>query len=508
MSLPPVQIVLTHTGIPEAKAALLSVRDTLVKLEADSIRASQIASKKRLDVLKAEMEARKKISKEMQSALGGGLPSTKTASVGSIGVKKDTPFLAELQQHSSVAKSVGNGLQTLGARAGMLAIGIGALAAGVGLAVEGLKQFGGFLVNDVVKPAFALETFATQLENATFGQIKATDTMAKGRELQVRYNIDAQTAAETIGELADKTGNAKLSFELIDQIAALSKGYGADMQQLAGMAGAFSKQDKSLTANDIGAILRTQLKQGADGSITLKELAGLGGSYAQNFANMTGTVDLKAATIGAAMQTGGITGKADVSIGNINSFIKDIGTVAKNQKMTGVLNANGQVADLGEAIRQTLIKSKGNLQTLKGMGMSEPATGFITQYEAKFQEGMTKFNGDLKKAAQYATEDFEKMRTATLSEAETKKAAARVMQTSGEKMEQAFNQIKMRMTEAMPQVKLLVDALASKAPALASAALTLTNVFIAAAETIAKLIPETDTRFKRNMMAGIEGGKI
>jgi len=439
--------------------------------------------------------------------LGGG-DSTSHASVGTRGVKKQASFLDSLQQESSIAKSVGSSLGKLGSTVGMAAIGIGALAAGISLATEGLKQFGGFLISDVIKPAFALETFSTQLENSTFGSIKAADVMAKGREMQLKYNMSAMEAAETINTLADKTGNAKVAFESMDQMAALSKGYGVDMGQMADMAGAFYKQDQTLNANQLMGIIRTQLAQGGAGSITLKEIAGLSGSYTTNMGKMAGDVNAKAASLGAAMQTGGITGKADVSIGNINSFISEIGAIAKDKGMKGVLNEQGQVKDLGVAIREALMKSGGNLQKLGGMGFSKPAQDFIVQYEGAYNEGLKKFGGSAEKAAAYATEGFEKMRTATMSEADVKRASARVMATSGEKMETAVNLIKTKLMGVMPQVKVFVDVLVSKAPAIASAALTLAQAMISCANVIAKMFPDTDTRQKRALKAATESAKI
>lgn len=496
-----IKIAISQDGANEVKTALKGILETVVAIERASIVASQAASKKRIDIYKAEADAKKKIDKEFSKGVGSGTGGTRASGPGGVTGRASPPqksFFESLQKESDIVKGVSSSIAKLGTRAGLIAGAIGLMAGAVNMATEGLKQFGGYLISEVIKPAMALETFSTQIENASNGAITAAQVQEKTRGIQQRWNIDAMTAAEAASGLADKTGNVKLAFDAMEDLAMLSKAYGADLQQLSDMSASIvNLQGGNMSREDLKKIMLTQLAQGqiTGGKFTIKDIAGLGGGFLQSASMLAGNADIRAASLGAALQTGGITGKADVSMTNLNSFIRDAGKVLGK----GALNKEGQIADLGDAIRKSLIKTGGDASKIRTMGFTDTSAAFIQQYMSAFQDALKKYNGNVNKAADEATATFEKMRTATGNEAQVKAAAAKVMQTTGEQLQSALNQIKMSMVKAMPQVKAFVASLASRAPEIAKAALTLTEALIGLANFMTGLFRETDTRAAREM---------
>lgn len=273
------------------------------------------------------------------------------------------------------------------------------------------------------------------------------------------------------------------------------------MEDLSGLAAAMFK--KGMSSNELRDLMYTQLAQGQSGKITIKEIAKLGGEFTKSSAVMAGDDKVKMASIGAALQTGAITGKAEVSMSNLNAFLSQVSKASFASKVVVGKNQDGEgtIGDVGNAIRQALIATKGNMsmKAIQSTGLSDSASSFLVQYGQKFQEGLKMYGKNLEKAAEYATQDFEEMRKVSTDEMTVKAAANKVMQTSGEKFQTSINAIKAKLMQAVPEVQKFVDILADKTPAIADAALTLADILIAAAKKIGMLLPETDTRMKRRM---------
>jgi hypothetical protein len=485
----PITIALAHKGAEDVKTALRGVQDAIVELDRTSVSSGRRASAARVSSMKKEGSAREKrertenVRREYKRALGG-------AGGGDVRRASSGPALTSMPGASG-----GGGLANVIGKAGAAGAAFGVMVSAIDMASSALQEFGGFLISDVVKPSFALEKFAAQLQNSSGGAVKAQTVMDKSRAIQARWNVDAMDAAQSAATLADKTGNMDVAFAAVADNAMLSQGYGAGMGELAELSAAIFNLDQKMGKEGLQKAMFTQLAQGqvAGGRFTIKDIAGLGGELVKNASRLTGDSDSRLASIGAALQTGGITGKADVSMGNLNSFIAE---AAVKLKGTSAVNEKGQVGDLGDAIRQVLIKTGGNAGKLKSMQYSDTSTSFIMQYMNDFQEAL-KGGATAAEAAARATAVFETMRTAVANEKSVREAANLVMMTSGERYQTAINAIKDKLYSLMPQISALAGSLANKAPQLASAAMLLTRAFIAAGNLLEKLLPETDTRLKR-----------
>lgn len=470
----PVEIPIVLKGLTEAKQAIGSLRDVLVKMEIDTLKMSSNYSKKRIKVYQNEIaqkekmltSAQKLVDMQMDKGLSGGSRRT----LGSQKTGVTTP---------SFATGIGNmdmgGLAKMATFAGGVGLALGVMKGALDMAIEGLKQFGSFLLTDIVKPQFELETFAVQLENSTNGQVKAQKLMDVSNTMQAKWNINAIDAAKAIEGLINSTGDAKLGMEMIDYFAQLNKGYGADIGQLSGLASAM--YEEGMSTNDIKTLIGTQLAQGqiTGGKFTLKQVAALGGEFTRGQVNLAGNEDFRMASIGAAFQTGGIAGKSDMSMNNLNKFMEE---AAGGKGATIGKTKENQIADLGDAIRANLVASKGNANYFKTAGYSDPSQGFLKQYLSKFNEAKKGGKND-KEAATVATQTFEDMRKAVADETTIRAAANKTMQTSGEKWDSAINRIKDKLLEIMPAVEKFVDDFSKMAPDLANSALLVAQALTA-----------------------------
>lgn len=479
----PVTIALKSTGTGEVTAALRGVRDAVVGMDKATVAEVEKGSRKRIASTKNEAKVRAKIVSDLNKQINSSTGATKALS---------PPTRAPA---SPAAQASSSALDTFKGSAAA-----GLLSKGIDLVTNALTQFGGFLVNDIVKPQFALEKFATQLQNSSAGAVKAQTVMDRSRAIQARWNIDAMEAAEAAATVADKTGDMKTAFDSVETNAMLSQGYGASMGELSELSAAIYNLDQNMGAGGLQKAMFTQLAQGqvAGGRFTIKDIAGLGGELVKKASLLGGDAQSQLASIGAALQTGGITGKADVSMTNLNSFISEAASKLKGVKENGKdIVKNGKVEDLGAAIRAVLMKTGGDAGKLKGMKYSDTGQSALLNYMGEFQAALKK-GATAAEAAASATAVFEKMKSAVANEATVRAAANAVMMTAGERYNTAMNSIKDRLYGLMPQISAFTNSFVNKVPQIAGAAIALTKVFLALGSVLEKLIPEWDTRTKKS----------
>lgn len=496
--LDPIEIPVVLSGISEVKSALKSLKDELVKLERSSAKATEESSKKRIksyhdemnELKKLQDQASRKVDSDLGNTFGAGSPRGGGKRAKARGGSADNGFM----DLTGLDKVAGN-VKKFASGVGIAAAGFLALKAGVEVAAEALTQFGSFVLSDVVKPALALETFATQVENASGGQVKAQEIMDKSRALQLKYNVDAQKAAEAMASFADKTGNFKVGTEALDMISSIQKGYGGDLNQMVDMAAALFNKSKELDPNtstaDLQQLLLAQLGQGQveGGKFTFKELANLGGELTRGAGNLSGSASKRLTETSALLQAGGITGKADVSMTAVNAFLLEAPKMIKKMGGSKQVNKQGQLVDLGEALEFTLKKSGGNLQKLREKGFTDTSLSLLSQFMPRYQQAL-KGGKKPEEAAKEALEVFNRIKEATAKEADVKEAASKTMQTTGEKWDTAMNQVKIQLLDIMPEISKFVDEFTQNIPQIADAAKTVAEALVAFAQLVLKLIPE------------------
>ena len=500
----PITIALQQDGLNDVKAALRDVQDAIAALDEFSANSAKNASRSRIRNYKLEAKERERLIGEktksprsrketaqdaFNRALGGG---------GGGGVRRASngPSIAEQ------SNSTGSSLTSLATKAGVAGAAFGLMKSATEFAVDALKQFGGFLISDVIKPAFALETAAQQLENASGGQIKAAEIQEKTRSAALKHNLDPNVLLEAASRMIDLTGDAKTSFNVLDAVGTLAKSRGADPEQLAEFAASLKNFDPKASAEDIVNLLTTQLAQGDMGSVPLKEAAALGGRLTAPAAFLAGNTDVRLASMGALLQSGrkGF-GSTDELVTGIGNLINEV----TSQKMTGskkYLNSEGQIGDVAGLIGGILKETGGDAKKIGALGLSDPASKLIKAYLPTFNEAGKGEKGQA--AVETLICGFMEARTSIDREKENER---KVLQTSGEKWNATIEGLKNKLLDVMPEVQKFVDKFAEVAPQFGGALVTLAKVMVKVANFLAGIFGTDETAVDHDPATGEARGE-
>ena len=484
----PITVALKQEGVDEVKTALRDVQETIAALDSFSATSARRAGRDRVRAAKEEASERRRV-RDSESPDRRSQRSRNDARSGfrrALGESNGSSF-RRASSGPTVAEMSGGGagLSSLIGKAGAAGAAFAVFKSAIDFASDALQQFGGFLISDVIKPAFALETAAQQLENAAGGQIKASDIESKTRAAGLKHNMDPMALFEAAGKMIDLTGDAKTSFDLLDTIGTLSKGRGADAEQLAEFAASLKNFDPNATSEQINKLLMTQLAQGDQGSVPLKEAARLGGRLTAPAAFLAGNTDVRMASMGALLQSGrkgfGSTDELMTGIGNLINEVS-------SQKMVGskkYLNADGQIGDVASLIGGILKETGGDAKKIGALGLSDPASKLVKAYLPTFSDAGKGDKG--KEAVENLIRGFMEASTSLDREKDNER---KVLQTSGEKWTATIEGLKNKLLDVMPEVQKFVDQFAKIAPQFGGALVTLAKIMIKVANYLAGIFGE------------------
>lgn len=496
----PITVALQQQGADEVKAALRSVQDAIVALDSFAASSARRAGRDRVRAVREEAQERRRLASSgkgssqasndvraaFKRALGdAGGASVKRASSG--------PSIGE---YAGLASSgMGSLMGTIG-KFGAVGGAIALFKSGIDLATTALEQFGGFLISDVIKPAFALETAAQQLENSTGGKFKTADAISESRAQGLRHNVSADDALASIKKLIDEGfgGDIEGAKKVNDAVLTISKSRGIDAIALAKFAASIKGTFKTAKAESISRLLATQIAQGDEGSVTIEQLSALGGRIVAPAAFLAGTDDSRLAQIGAVMQaTKSGFGSADELATGVSNLITHFATTGDQlqKELFQVQDKGkdkGKVADLGTVIANVYRLTGGDASKMTsqlGIGATSPEMkAILSQKEIYTQAGGGEAGA---KAIADNIDAFQQM-TSTL---ETEREGERkVLQTSGEKWTATIEGLKNKLLDVMPEVQKFVDQFAKIAPQFGGALVTLAKIMIKVANYLAGLFGE------------------
>jgi hypothetical protein len=499
----PITVALKQEGVDEVKTALRDVQETIAALDSFSATSARRAGRDRVRAAKEEASERRRV-RDSESPDRRSQRSRNDARSGfrrALGESNGSSF-RRASSGPTVAEMSGGGagLSSLIGKAGAAGAAFAVFKSAIDFASDALQQFGGFLISDVIKPAFALETAAQQLENAAGGQIKASDIESKTRAAGLKHNMDPMALFEAAGKMIDLTGDAKTSFDLLDTIGTLAKGRGADAEQLAEFAASLKNFDPNATSEQINKLLMTQLAQGDQGSVPLKEAARLGGRLTAPAAFLAGNTDVRMASMGALLQSGrkgfGSTDELMTGIGNLINEVT-------SQKMVGskkYLNADGQIGDVASLIGGILKETGGDAKKIGALGLSDPASKLVKAYLPTFSDAGKGDKG--KEAVESLIRGFMEASTSLDREKDNER---KVLQTSGEKWTATIEGLKNKLLDVMPEVQKFVDQFAKIAPQFGGALVTLAKIMIKVANYLAGIFGEDETAVDTNAAGEAQG---
>lgn len=393
------------------------------KHAADEVRAREAAEKRKLDI-------------QRNSSLMSGRIAKKAA---------DEEIALRNRVHGRVASTA------IGSAKGVLG-GVAGAAAGI------LAVGGGFSVADSVQQGIKNRGKATEIELMSGGEVKRDDMLKKAAEIGNTFGMSTEVVMDGFDKFFSKSGDAKAGFAGIAELVELATATGADLGELAQMAGKFHMSSSGI--KETMDLARTVAGMGRKGSVDPRELAQYGGritAAAQDFANKGSAAKALAAMAQQTAATGGADNAADATTG-LMRFSKD---VFQNEKKFGfnVRDKSGKyLSDPKELIKKSIVKTggdKGKLQDLFGIESAKVVGGYADLYKraGDGKKGKAAETAGLA-AIDKAFKDFE---GAALSDAQVKKEATQRIQEADKQLEMVLNQLREAVAaELLPEfVKLI-----------------------------------------------------
>lgn len=495
-----VTVSLRADGLDQVAKALQSMRDAVINNEHEATKAVLQGSQDRIKGLRNEYKEREALAKQLKKAENDLNQSMGSNGHGSrnamVGTNSGNFFSNSGGADNGISSllSGSNGLGSLAAKAGVAGAAFAAVKAGVDMAIDGLKMFGSFLINDIIKPGFKLQTLSQQISNNSREGISAAEVEKSSRAIGTKYNIDPEKIANVGADYGEATGNYKDAFNVAELLATTQKAYGGNIEEYSKLlanlhtTGATFEDDKNMLLSQIGQ------GQVEGGKFTIKQIANLGGKINEPAAHIAGSRDVSvASTTALVQQTGRTSGSVDDAMTAVKSFINEI-AANKSGKFKPLLDSEGRVSNVREAVVQSLIATQGGrADKMKGAGFTSDESGKVlagyTDQYVKAMEGLPQTAANQRMAAEKATEGFELIRNATGEEATLRSDAGKVLATSGEKLENAFNKMKDKLAaEVLPAADKFVADFVKMTPALIEAAMTLAKALIWMAGVIQKIM--------------------
>lgn len=335
---------------------------------------------------------------------------------------------------------------------------------------------GGFSAADAVQTSIVNSGKARQLELNSNGAVKKDQVLSTAADVGSSMGTSTESVIDALDAFVAKSGDVKSGLSAIREIAELAAATGADMKDLATVAGQAQTGTKDIRSTM--DILREIAGMGRAGSVDVRELSQYGSRIfagASKFENQrAATTTIGAMVQAAAAGSGGATGAAEAS-----EFAPHIAAdIFKNEEGFKALNGgkgvrirskknNNLLGDLKQIVKDTLVATGGDmaqLQPLFGERSIKGVAGAANAYNRAGQ-GLTGKEAITAKlaAVEAVFAEFEK---AGLKDAQVKEEASRRIQEADKQLEIVLNQLREavgrelvpELIKLIPQIRQLIPA--------------------------------------------------
>jgi hypothetical protein len=364
----------------------------------------------------------------------------------------------------------------------------------VGMVAGGILAVGGgFSAVDAVQTGIANRGRAADIAIASGGELNKQEVYSRAAQTATAYGTSTEKALAATDRLFAKSGNAKLSLDLMPKVLALATATGGDAGEIGEVAGQIYNTDKTLSASQVDAVTRGWAGQGRAGSVDMRELAQYGSRIAASASKFAGDKATNMVALGGLTQvsTAGGASSAAEATEAVAHLGADVYTNRKAFKRMGInaFDKNDRIVDPETLIKQSVIATKGNYGKLKdlfGMQSVKAAAGAGNIFQESYLK--SKDGGGSEKDAMAAgtkamNEAFKKYSDSALTEEQVRKDAADRLAETDKKVEAAMNDLRETVAEKLiPKLQELIPKLTELVPKFAD---LLTQV-IAVAEWMGK----------------------
>jgi hypothetical protein len=413
--LPALEIAFRVNGLAEMKAAFKSIQDSVLNAEKAMTNATKTAVKDRSNAYADEAKWKAKLAKGVGEELAKSLDAETKKELAELKKREAAhkeharrvgSFLGKSGGGSSGGSSIGGKAGASEAEAGissaMGAAAIAGLAAAAIAAGAALTQFGGYLLNDVIKPALEVGRSAQQISNQLGGSATASelhkfiiDQSKDSGQSQQEVTAILQKAVENFGD-PDK---AKFATKMgIDAKLAL----GFDPSKTAAFLQNEWQKNPNASQDQMEAHLNamiTKVKQKTS-SISAGELFNIGGKATQASSLFGGdSADAKNANSTALVGLLSVAKKSfssteEAASSQNHAFIaikQHLGTAGSKYTDT-----NGNLIGSEQILKMLNTKTKGDLGKLEQAGLDPEAAKYFSFLLKSLNEDSRGFEKALK----------------------------------------------------------------------------------------------------------------
>lgn len=366
--------------------------------------------------------------------------------------------------------AAGGVMRTAGAIAG------GALALG-----------GGFTALDSVQTMISNRGKAADIAIASGGELNKRDVLSRASSTATAYGTSTENALAATDRIYAKAGNAGLALDLMPKVMALATATGGDAGEIGEVGGQIYNADKTLSADQVDAVMRGWAGQGRAGSVDMRELAQYGSRIAAGAAIFGGDKAANMVKLGGLTQiatAGGASSAAEAT-----ESIAHLGVdVYKNKadfaaRGINAFDKNGKVVDPEQLIRESVLKTKGNrgeLQKLFGLQSIKAVAGagnIFSDAYIKAKDGGASEKDAMAAGTKAMNDAFDTFKKAALTDEQVKADAAARLQETDKKIEAAMNDLKDKVaTELLPAIEKFIPKLTEAIPKIADFAAEVAKV--------------------------------
>ena len=277
------------------------------------------------------------------------------------------------------------------------------------------------------------------------GKLQNADTIsAEAMKVAQATATDPTKALEGLQKFVATTGDLETGRAILGDMAKLSNATGSNLEDVVTAAGDVSAKlgDVPHKAESINAIMRQIAGQGKLGAVEMRDFAKQLASVAAIAPQFSGSVEKNigemAILLQEGRQMGGAKNAAQAATG-VRAFASTFtkGARVKEFAALGISlrNKDGGLRSAEEIILESLSKTKGNANTLYGkLFSSEQSKVAVRGFETIYNHTQ----GTDAQKLQAVADEFDRLRKATMSQADVEEANARKMNTA-QAQAQAFN---------------------------------------------------------------------
>lgn len=360
--------------------------------------------------------------------------------------------LSKKEAVSMLFGSSSAGMMSLGGT-GMAIGGALALKGAISLAASALTQFGGFVINEVLRPMLAAKRGAQQMANRGAGS--AAGILADARALNIAHGGGVDRAQAALGAAFETTRDYGMAKEVAGMSLTASRAYGVDdVESLTKHMATMRAQMRDVSPESFQAFMSAMIGQSKTGGLSLATQASLGGTTTDIARSFTGGSGGQLQRNIAGVQ--GIIGLSARETGDAQKSAAGLASLVDLAKSMRVgLDKEGRIRDVNALIPTMIAKLGGNAAAMHARGVSAETIDFLRPFMDMQKKGGVGLLGtiaaagtDAKAAAGVAGKDEKS-----------------VAQTTEERFAAAVEHMKEKLVTLLPALENVMTAFADNAPA-------------------------------------------